>query len=660
MLVALPAFDVSSSQFSGTPCSRGCALPENHLKTLTLELLKTAALSTAISLCFAPSADAADATTLGTVNVTANRSAVPVAQTLASVTVLTRADIEKSQAPDLVDLLTRQVGIDMTRTGGPGSQNSVFLRGTNSNHALVLIDGIRVNSATQGLFDFAHLPLSQIDRIEIVRGPRAALWGSDAIGGVIQIFTRDPAAAYADTYVGSYGRAGIDGGFGGGDGDTRFGIGVGFGRSRGFSATNPEAGPYSYDPDDDGYRNRNLSLRAQTMLGSQRLAFTGLVTDADVEFDAGPWASNAETSALNREFGVVLAGDLSSRWAHSLTLGHNSEVLNTPVYWSRFGSARTSLDWINTLTLDANNTLNVGVNWSRETGESNGSFSDRSRRNAAAFAAWRGRFDAQTFELSLRRDDNSQFHGATTGNAAWGWQINDAFRMRASWGQGFRAPNFNELYYPGFPIGLGTDPDGGPFFYLFAGNPDLQPERSISRELGLDWQISNHHQIGLSAYRTRINGLIAFQGPFSDAVNIGSASIDGVEMEYGYTRGGFALNGNATWQDPTNDDTGKSLLRRARRKLNLSADYRFDSGFSLGLDAQAFSARPDMDFNTFPAADINLSSYVRFDLRAAWQFASRWSLDARVENLGDTDYTLVQGYNTPGRSGMLTLRWAGN
>src|SRR4249919_3332419 len=172
---------------------------------------------------------------------------------------------------------------------------------------------------------------------------------------------------------------------------------------------------------------------------------------------------------------------------------------STPVFFSRFNSARNSVDWINTFALDDRNTLNVGLNWSRETGESSGSFSDRSRRNAAAFAAWRGQFDAQTFELSLRRDDSSQFHGATTGNAAWGWQVSDAVRVRASWGQGFRAPNFNELYYPGFNVGTPDDP-----FILFAGNPDLRPEHSISREIGMDWRIDDRQHIGLSAYRTRI------------------------------------------------------------------------------------------------------------------------------------------------------------
>jgi vitamin B12 transporter len=618
------------------------------MKINSLELLKTATLSAAISICFVPLVRADDAKTLDTVAVTANRSALPVKETLASVTVLTRADIEKSQAPDLVDLLARQAGIDMTRTGGPGSQNSLFLRGSNSNHALVLIDGIRVNSATQGLFDFAHLPLSQIDRIEIVRGPRAALWGSDAIGGVIQIFTRDPSVPYVEARAGSYGRAGIDAGIGSGEGESRFGIGAGIVHVRGFSVTNSDAGPFSYDGDKDSYRNRNLSLRGQTMLGSQRLAFTGLITDADVEFDAGaPAATNAETAAINREFGLVLSGELSNHWSHSLTLGHNSEDLNTPLFGSRFGSARNSLDWVNTLALDDHNTLNVGLNWSRETGESSGSFTDRSRRNAAAFAVWRGHFDVQTFELSLRRDDNSQFHGTTTGNAAWGWQINDALRVRASWGQGFRAPNFNELYYPGF-------------FGLFGGNEHLQPERSISRELGLDWQIDDQQHLGLSAYRNRIRGLIVFAGAFLTASNVEHASVDGVELVYGYNHGDFSLTGNATWQDARNQDSDKPLLRRAKRKLNVSADYRFCDKFSMGLDAQAFSARPDMDFNAFPAADIELGGYARFDLRAVWSLAPDWSLEARLENIGDRDYALVQGYNTPGRSGLLTVRWTGH
>jgi vitamin B12 transporter len=591
------------------------------------------ALAAAIAISVFANAQAEENKNLGPVIVTANRSEVPVDEALASVTVLTRADIEKSQAPDLIDLLARQAGVDVARTGGAGSASTVFLRGSNSNHTLVLVDGIRVNPATQGSVDFAHIPLAQIERIEIVRGPRAALWGSDAIGGVIHIFTRDPSKAFFEAHAGSYGRAGATLGLGAGGGETRGGIVLGDEVVDGFSATNSHA--FGFDPDRDGYHNRNLALRGQTALGNQRLGFSGLITDADVEFDQG------ETAALNRVFGVTLAGDLSARWTHSLSLGHSSEDLDTPAYGSRFGSARTSLDWINTLALDASNTLNVGLNWSRETGYSNDAFVggfDVARRNTGVFASWRGRFDTQLLDVSLRHDDNSQFSGATTGNVAWGWQASDALRLRASWGQGFRAPNFNELYYPGF-------------FGLFQGNPDLQPERSNSAEAGLDWQFSAGQRVGLSAYRTRVSDLISFTGINFRAENINRANIDGLEVDYHLQRGAFSVDGNATWQDARDASTGLRLLRRANRKLNLSAAYRFQNQSTLALDAAAFSARPDF-------GGVNLPGYARFDLRASVPLAKDWSLEARIENLGDRDYQLVDGYNTPGRSGMLNLRWS--
>jgi vitamin B12 transporter len=578
------------------------------------------------------------AQTLAPVVVTANRIEVPADEALASVTVLTREDIEQSQAPDLLDLLARQAGVDVARTGGPGEASTLFMRGSNSSHTLVLVDGIRVNAATQGIIDFAHLPLAQIERIEIVRGPRAALWGSDAIGGVIHIFTRDPSKAFFEAHLGSYERAGASAGGGIEHGDSRIGIAVGGERLHGFSATNQQA-IYSFDPDSDGYRNQNLSLQAQTMIGEQKLAFRGLITDADVEFDAGLGPN--KTAALNRVFGLTLAGHISGRWTHSLSLGRSSEDLDTPAFTSRFGSQRNSIDWINTLALDADNALNVGLNWSRESGYSTDGFAgfDKSRRNAAAFASWRSRFSTQIVELSLRHDDNSQFGGATTGNLGWGWQASKTVHVRASWGQGFRAPNFNELYYPGF-------------FGLFEGNPLLQPERSNSVELGLDWQFSATQSLGLSTYRTRISDLIAFDGLLFQAINIDRASIDGVELNYRLVRGAFSLDGNATWQD-AHDGDGVALLRRARRKANLSAAYRFNNQATVALDASGYSRRPDFGL-------VELGGYARFDLRASAPLAPGWTVEARIENLGDREYSLVDGYNTPGRSGQLSLRWNAN
>jgi len=593
----------------------------------------SAAALVLLSMSFGARAGEGDgAKTLDGVVVTANRSEVPVAEALASVTVISRQDIERSQAPDLSDLLARQAGVDVVRTGGPGSTNTVLLRGGSGNHALVLIDGVRVNTVTQGNYDFAHLPLAQIERIELVRGPRAALWGSDAIGGVIHIFTRDPSEPYIQARAGSYGRVGVDAGLGRAVGETSFGLGGGFERVRGFSAADPSA--YGYDPDDDGYRNRHLSLQGRTALGSQKVSFTGLLTDADVQFDQG------ETAVATREFGLVLAGQLTPRWTHSVALGHSSEEQDTLVFDSRFGSSRDSLDWVNTFEASARHAFNIGINWSRELGFSEEGYSgllfDQERRNAAAFVSWRGRFGAHLLEASARRDTSTQFGGATTGNLAWGWRASDALRLRASWGQGFRAPNFNELYYPGF-------------FGEYAGNPTLKPERSDSREMGLDWTVGKGQRIGLSAYRTRVDDLIAFTGASYSAVNIASAQVDGVELSYRLDRRTLILEGNATWQSARDLDTGEALLRRAPRKLQLSVTHYFANDATVGLDASAFSARPDYD--------KILPGYALFDLRAAWPLAAGWTLEGRLENLADRDYRLASGYNTPGRSGLVNLCW---
>ncbi|MCX7033952.1 MAG: TonB-dependent receptor [Arenimonas sp.] len=592
------------------------------------------ALCAAISLCLSPAVLASDAKTLDTVQVTASRIERPLDEALASVTVITRADIEASQAPDLLDLLGRQVGVDIARTGGPGSGSAVFLRGGNSNHGLVLVDGIRVGSTGQGVFDFAHLPLEQIERIEIVRGPRAAFWGSDAIGGVIHVFTRDPSQASVRVLAGSYGRAGASAGTGFGDGDSSLGFTAGYQQLQGFSATN--AGAWSYDPDRDGYRNRNLSLRGRTALGSQRLAFTAISTNADVEFDRG------QTEARNSSAGVTLGGDLRQGWTHQLTVGHAREDLDTTSSFSnQFQSRRTSVDWLNSLDAGANATLSVGLNWQRENGASQNVFDgevfDQQRTSKAAFVAYGGRFGAHVLDLSLRHDDSDQFGGATSGNVGWGWSLSERARVRLSWGEGFRAPNFNELYYP----------DSG---FGYAGNPDLRPESSRTWEAGLEFEPAAGQRLGLSVYRSRVRDLIAFAAPVTNnAININRAELEGVELEYRVERGGWNAGGNLAWQDAVNASTGTALLRRADRKAHVDLGYRFGNGLELALDGDYVSDRPDFG--------ARLDAYSLLHLRLALPLGPAWRLEARLENLTDRDYEMVSGYNTPGRSGVLSLVW---
>jgi vitamin B12 transporter len=592
---------------------------------------KLAILGVAISSTF--SVCAQETQSLDAVQVTATRSEIAIKKSLASVTIITRAQIEQSQAPDLADLLSQQAGLDITRTGGAGSNVSVFTRGSNSNHSLILIDGIRVNNAVQGSFDFSNLPIAMVERIEIVRGPRAALWGSDAIGGVIQIFTRDP-QKFAQLRIGSYGRAELDVGMGVGDEDNNFGVVLGYGRLSGFSATNAAA--FGFDPDNDGYRNRHLLLRGKTSVGNQALSAFALATKANIEFDQGA------TDQDNRQLGLNLAGNISERWQHSLSLSHSYENLETPVYGSVFGSRRLALDWVNSIDVNEQNRFNVGLNWSQEKGfsEDFGVTSiNETRRNTGVFASWYGDFSIHRFELAVRHDDNNQFGGKTTAQAAWGIEINDGLRLRASWGQGFRAPNFNELYYPGF-------------FGLFTGNPNLQPEESNSFELGLRWNQDAKQQWEISAFRTRIDNLIAFEGGATfQAININKAALDGFEAAYQFNGEVFSLKANASWLDARNDDTGAKLLRRADRKLNINTNFKINEQWSWGLDLQASSKRPDFGN---PAA-----GYGRVDARLGYQFAEAWSLEARIENLADKNYALIPGYNTPGRSGLVSLRWNG-
>jgi vitamin B12 transporter len=578
--------------------------------------------------------------------VTGVRHAQTVNDSLASVTVITRADIEKSPELDVIGLLAQQAGIDVSRTGGPGQSSTVFMRGANSNQTLVLIDGIRVASVSNGVFDFANIPLDQIERIEIVRGPRAAFWGSDAIGGVIQIFTRNPTPLEVRAEGGTYQDRGAEVSFATPANDSsHLGITLGDEQTRGFPAENATA--FGYDPTTDAIndeaRNRNGSLRGSLALGSQTLSMAAIDTSALAEF-AGNGTPDTSSTARNSSGGVNLAGPLTTNWSQSLTLGRANEDLATPAFGDDTISHRTTLDWVNTINAVAHGTLSFGANWQREQGTSidlfgesvNGIDYDVTQSNTAGFVGYDANFGSQLVELALRHDHNSQFGDATIGNAAWGWQINQQTKLRVSWGQGFDAPSFDELYSPGF-------------FGEFAGNPALQPERSQSVEAGLDFKASNNDTINLSGWRTRVHDLIDFDGPNFDAENIDRADLDGVELSYRHTQGAWSAGSSITVQDPRDADTDQLLLRRPRRKIAADVRYDFGNGVDLSVDGLAASARNDFGGEMHGYAVLNLA--------AGWNFHPGWRAELRLNNLFDENYELAQGYNTPGRNGQMTLIW---
>ncbi|MFZ2236960.1 MAG: TonB-dependent receptor [Dokdonella sp.] len=566
--------------------------------------------------------------------VTATRIEQTIGSTLADVSVIDRDAIDASASLDIADLLRLQAGVDIARTGGPGSQTTVFLRGTNNNHVLVLIDGVRVASLNTGAYAFEQLPLDLIERIEIVRGPRASFWGSDAIGGVIQIFTRKLEGPRISAGYGSYGDANGTIGYGHWTDAGGFSAQVGARHTDGFKSQNENG--FNPSPSDDGLRNRNLALRGGVKLGEQDLSAVLSRSQGEVEFSGG--SSDVIEQAAN----VSLQGGLADGWQHRLDIAQSREDLETSAYSARFESRRTSMGWQNQFQLGNDQSLTAGIDHHRERGVSIDTFSGtpsyrEDRRNTGVYGGWQGSFGTLETELSLRHDDNSVFGTANTGSVALGWHLSPSTRAYLSYGQGFRGPTLNEQFSPGF---------GG----FFAGNPDLDPERSRSAELGFEFTPAPHQRFTASLYSTRIRNLVSFTGPMSRAENVQHARIDGTELAYSGSGGAWVWSANTTLQNPQNEDTNSQLLRRAKFKANVVLERNLGSAFYVGGELVHAGKRDDF-------GGIQLPSYNLLNLRASWRFASDWRMTARIENLTDRNYELVRGYNTPGRSGFVEMVW---
>ncbi|MDZ7791129.1 MAG: TonB-dependent receptor [Xanthomonadales bacterium] len=559
------------------------------------------------------------------VQVTATRSQQPVNDSLAAVSVITREDIERAQARDLLELLRLEAGIDIVRSGGPGGQTSVFMRGTNSNHVLVLVDGVRVSAAGSGGFTWEIVDPAIVERIEIVRGPRAARWGSDAIGGVIQIFTRLPDGAGARAAYGRYDDRQLSAHFGSGF----LGLNVAGRKVEGFSSQNPSG--FSYDPDDDGFENLSVSARGDYRLGGGDMSWSARLANGDVEFDQG------ESDFLNYALRGAYRRETDGPWTWEGSAAFYRDNLETDNGFSISDAATRRIQ----AGLQAERDIGQGTSWLlgadawHVDGDTSNSF-DQDRENVGVWTGFDGRRGAFSWEASVRADHDSQFDEALTGNLAGGWRVDEQLRVSASLGRAFRAPSFSQLYSPGF---------GG----QFAGNPDLDPETSLSGELGLDWFGPGGHGLGLSVYQNDIDDLIAFTGTDFQAVNIERARIRGAELSYRFNSRAWRAESNLTWQDAENRTQNTDLLRRADIKGSVALDRTFDNGGWLGAEVVHIGERPD--FGT------ELPSYTLLNLRAGWPVGAGLSLEGRVENLTDKAYEPIAGYNATRRAAFVALRW---
>lgn len=564
--------------------------------------------------------------------VTASRMEQPQIDVPASTTVISREDIDISQSPDLLELLRVHAGIDLARTGGAGGQTSLFMRGGNSNHVLVLIDGVRVASAGTGAFAWENLDLGIIERIEIVRGPAATRWGSDAIGGVIQIFTRRADGGYVRAGYGRYEDRSIQAGFGRQQGALPFSLGVSGRRVDGFSAQNERG--FAFDPDKDGHENASAVLNGGWYGESGQLDWHLRGNTGSTEFDQG------ESDFSNYAGRAAWRQPLRPEWEHELSVALARDFMDSETAFgsSQLHTRRLQASWLHHFQPRQGLTWQFGYDGWRESAVAEGEFRE-SRWNQGLWAGLDGQRGRLDFQASLRIDRDEWFGSHWTGQAALGGSPTDNLRLYASAARAFRAPTFNQLFSPGF---------GG----QFAGNPDLDPESSLSLETGLLWHPTEGHEIGINLWQTRIDELIDFTGVDFQAVNINEARIRGGEARYLYTATHWRAGANGTWQNAEDRATGEPLLRRAKEKASVSIDWLAAPGSWLGMEVVYTGRRPDV-------GGVELPSHTLLNLRAGWKLGRQFSLGGRLENVTDRDYESLHGFNSPGRAWFVALSWEG-
>lgn len=588
--------------------------------------------------------------------ITSGRMPEPQAQATAASTVFERDDIERLQVSSVAELLQRVPGLSVVRSGGTGSQTGVFLRGTSTAQTLVLVDGQRIAAASSGTSSLEFLAPEQIERIEVVRGARSALYGSDAIGGVIQIFTRkgddQGLAPYVRLAAGSDSTYQRSLGLSGGDERTRFHLGAALDETAGIDATRDGFGA---NGDDDAYRNRSLSLSLSHRFDdSLQIGFNLLDQRGQVEYDDVFSGSLPTTDYLLSSASGFIDAQLSDSWSSRLELGHSEDKRDSGNDQpggsvSQFNTYRDAANWLNTLTLTENHQLLLGLDWYEDRAQGTTDFVENSRWNRAAFIQHRYSGENFSTEIGLRHDDNQQFGDENTWNAALTLPLGNANDLILSYSEGFRAPTFNDLYYPDFCFGSMCFPSA---------NPELTPERSRSYELQWRSRYSDTGSLQASVYRTEIEDAIVLDENFIPQ-NVQTARINGFEAAVQQELFGWQGNLALALIDPRDRDSGHTLQRRAKRTLTLDIDRRFGD-VSIGAGWRALSGRYDDAEN-----QIRMSGYGLLSLRAAWQATQELGLSLKLDNLLDRDYAEATystpngrfGYNSAGRTALLAVTW---
>ncbi len=598
---------------------------------------------------------AADPPQLYPVVVTALREPQPLDRVVADVTVIDAVRIRDSAADSVEDLLRREAGIQLSRNGGPGQSSAILLRGGGAGNTLVLIDGVRVGSATLGQTDLSALALGQIERIEILRGPASSLYGADAVSGVVHIFTRRGrggprvaahlAAGGLDSQIGDVSVSGSSGTF-------DYALGAGIERSDGVSAVR-EATPFQpLNADADGFERRSASLQAGlAVTPGHRIGIALIQNRLDAQYDGADFlpptfAPDASADFRRDDRNQVARLDWRGVWSEQMATSaavseqrDDSRAGGADVqrYETRRRQAQLQQSW-----QPGNGQQWIAALEHLEESVTSTPFTPPERSNTGVVLAGNGTFGAHRWQVDLRHDRNSVYGNADTGKVGWAFAPAEGWTLRAVAGTAFRAPSFNELYFPGFGV------------------ETLSPERATSVEGSVEWRRDDSFA-GLTVYRNRVRDLIVFEPDaslcppdpayaFGCARNVGRAVLQGATLQGRHRIGAWALQASLDFLDATDEQTGQRLPRRAAHSGNAGVDWA-EGPWSAAALLVAVGARPD--------GGRQLGAYESVDLQARWRVAPHWRIETQLRNAFDRDIEPVANYRGIGRQAFVGLRYDG-
>ncbi|WP_067063893.1 TonB-dependent receptor domain-containing protein [Roseateles chitosanitabidus] len=620
--------------------TRGALTALSHAALLALGAVPVAALAQSSS------------SPLDRVVVTGTREAQPLSKSVADIVLIDAETLRDGGADTVEEALRRYAGLQITRNGGPGQSAGYLIRGNNASGAIVLVDGVRVGSATLAQTAFEAMSLAQIDHIEVLRGPASGLYGADAVGGVIQIFTKKgqgPLSVTGHAAVGGNNSRQADFGVSGAQAGFDYAASVGRETSEGVSAIRPHDANGYYNPDRDGFGRTTAAARLGfTPAEGHRIGLSATQSRLNAQYDSADFDANFNADPSpdfrnrlkTRSIAADYRGTLSPIWTTSAQVARNTDdSLSGGGFPSRYKTDRDQVTWQNALRVGAGQQVVLAYEHLSEKVRADVFPSAPKRTNNAYIAGYTGEFGPIALEGSLRRDDNSAYGGNTTGNLGASYALTSELKVRALAGKTFRAPSFNDLYFPQYGI------------------PTIRPERGRSIELGLNWT-SGASSASATVYRNKVRDQIAYnpdpmgtdcpKGYFGCAGNVGRAKMTGATLTGSHRVGNLSLNATVDFLDAQDELKRTRLLRRAAHQESVSADY--DTGtWSVGATLTDVGARPDVGGN--------LGAYAVLDLRASWKFLPQWRLEAKMLNVADRDVQPVRDYQGLGRQAWFGIRY---